>query len=194
MKKEKIILIGGGGHCRSCIDVIEEQDKFQIVGIIDQKEKVGQSVFGYDIIGSDDDIAALSKEVKNYFITIGQIKSSAPRVKISQILKSLGVNCPVIISPRAHVSKRAEIKGGSIIMHNALVNAGAMVGEYCIVNSKALIEHDVQVGDFTHISTNATINGDVIIGNNVFVGSGSVTRQGVEILSHSFIKASSLVK
>ena len=31
---KKIILIGAGGHYKSCIDVIEEE-KFEIIGIID---------------------------------------------------------------------------------------------------------------------------------------------------------------
>ena len=42
---KKIILIGAGGHCKSCIDVIEEEKKFEIVGIIDNFRK--KSIFGY---------------------------------------------------------------------------------------------------------------------------------------------------
>ena len=36
--KEKIVLIGGGGHCHSVIDVIEQENKYEIIGIIDTKE------------------------------------------------------------------------------------------------------------------------------------------------------------
>ncbi len=36
--KEKIVLIGGGGHCRSAIDVIELTNKYEIIGIVDIKE------------------------------------------------------------------------------------------------------------------------------------------------------------
>ena len=32
----KIILIGGGGHCKSVIDIIEQDNKFKIAGIIDK--------------------------------------------------------------------------------------------------------------------------------------------------------------
>jgi FlaA1/EpsC-like NDP-sugar epimerase len=53
MIKPKIILIGAGGHCRSCIDVIEQQDRFEILGIVD---KAGQDepsgVLGYPLIGT----------------------------------------------------------------------------------------------------------------------------------------------
>ena len=40
MSKNNLILIGGGGHCKSCIDVIEQENKFNITGILDVKEKV----------------------------------------------------------------------------------------------------------------------------------------------------------
>ena len=36
---KKIILIGAGGHCMSCVDVIELQHKFKIVGLIDNKKE-----------------------------------------------------------------------------------------------------------------------------------------------------------
>ena len=42
-QKEKIILIGGGGHCKSVIDIIETENKFQIAGILDLPEKVGKN-------------------------------------------------------------------------------------------------------------------------------------------------------
>ena len=38
--KEKLILIGGGGHCKSCIDVIEQENKYEIAGIVDLKENI----------------------------------------------------------------------------------------------------------------------------------------------------------
>jgi len=31
---KSLLLIGGGGHCRSCIDFIEEEGKYQIAGIV----------------------------------------------------------------------------------------------------------------------------------------------------------------
>jgi len=48
--KEKIILIGGGGHCKSCIDVVEQQGKYQIAGIVDLPEKLHQKLLGYEVI------------------------------------------------------------------------------------------------------------------------------------------------
>ena len=36
MPKKPLILIGGGGHCKSCIEVIESTDEWEIKGILDQ--------------------------------------------------------------------------------------------------------------------------------------------------------------
>ena len=45
--KKKIILIGGGGHCKSCIDVIEGENKFEIANLF------GQEGFGRDGVYTD---------------------------------------------------------------------------------------------------------------------------------------------
>ena len=57
--KEQIILIGGGGHCKSCIDVIEQEGRFEIAGIVEKPDKVGEKVLGYPVIGTDADPRAL---------------------------------------------------------------------------------------------------------------------------------------
>ena len=44
--KETILLVGGGGHCKSCIDVIEQEGRFRSAGIVDVPKKLGQKVIG----------------------------------------------------------------------------------------------------------------------------------------------------
>ena len=53
---KQIILIGGGGHCKSVIDVIEQEDKFKIAGIIDKSELLDSNILGYPVIGNDLDL------------------------------------------------------------------------------------------------------------------------------------------
>ena len=50
---ENLILLGGGGHCKSCIDVIESTSLFKIAGILDPKEPKGLKILGYEILGDD---------------------------------------------------------------------------------------------------------------------------------------------
>ena len=194
MKKEKIILIGGGGHCNSCIDVVEQEGRFLIAGILDLKEKVGEKTLGYKVIGTDDEIPQFAKKGYHFLITLGQLKIPELRMKIYDRVICAGGKMPVVISPLAYVSKYAHIGSGTVVMHNALVNANAQIGVNCIINSKALVEHDSVIGDHCHISTGALINGGVKVGSQSFVGSGTVTKQMSTIAEHSFIKAHSLIK
>jgi hypothetical protein len=60
MKKD-IILIGGGGHCHSCIDVIEAEGKYRILGVLELPELVGSKIMDYEVMGTDDDIARLQE-------------------------------------------------------------------------------------------------------------------------------------
>jgi len=190
--KPEILLIGGGGHCHSVIDVIEQENKYKIAGIVDKKELIGTKVLNYEVIACDDDLKELYKTYKYAIVTVGQIRSNSLRVKLFDLIKSLGYNIPTIISPLAYVSKYANVDQGTVIHHHALVNANANIGKNCIINTKALIEHDVRVEDNCHISTGAIINGGVVVKANVFYGSNATCKEMIEI--EGFIKAGSIVK
>ena len=190
--KPKLLLIGGGGHCRSVIDVIELENRFTIAGIIDKKELIGEEVLGYQVIGCDDDLKALLQTYKYAVITVGQIRSNSVRVKLFSTLKELGFILPTIISPLAYSSKHSSLGEGTVVMHHALVNASASIGKNCIINTKALIEHDAIIENHCHISTAAIINGGTFVKENTFVGSNSVSKEAIII--DSFVKAGCVVK
>jgi len=194
MPEKEIILLGGGGHCRSCIDVIESSQTFKIAGIVEQPGSNKTSLtLGYPVIGYDNDLAILKKRYDYALITVGQIGSSNTRQEIFNCLRKSGFTLPVIISPLAHVSKHAVLGEGTIVMHQAIVNAGAHIGCNCILNTRCLIEHDVKIGDHTHISTAAVLNGEAVIGSGSFVGSNATIVHGVNLPDNYFFKAKSLI-
>jgi len=190
----KIILIGGGGHCHACIDVIESTQQYEIVGIIDTKEKIGQEVLGYRIIGEDSDIPSLINDDTYFLITVGHIKSPHVRKKIFDNLLKNKAQIATIISPLAHVSKHSRIGAGTIIMHRAIVGPNVEIGTNTIINTNADIEHDSRVGANCHISTHAVLNGNCIVGDDVFVGSNSTLFQGIQIIDNVVISAGSIVR
>lgn len=190
--KKQILLIGGGGHCRSVIDVIEQENRFEIAGIIDTKELVGSEVLGYKILGNDEDLNDLRHHYKYALITVGQIKSPEIRIKLFEMLKSFGYELPVVISPLAYVSKHATVGEGTIIMHHALINANVTIGQNCIINTKALIEHDAIIEDNCHISTGAIINGGAHVKAGTFYGSNATCKEYVHV--SGFVKAGSVAK
>ena len=118
--KPNIILIGGGGHCVSVIDVIENDNKFNILGILDSNIKE-DNVLGYQILGGDNLIPELVNENTYFLITVGQIKSYSSRKKIAKILIENKAKLATIISSIAYVSKHATIGEGSVIMNGAVV-------------------------------------------------------------------------
>lgn len=191
---KELLLIGGGGHCKSVIDVIEQEGQFKIIGIIDKPELYGANVLGYPVIGSDSDLNNLAKKYQYALIAIGQVNSSFLREKLFIQAKKAGFILPSIFSPSAYVSKHAVFGDGVVVMHHALINANVYIGDNCIINSKALIEHDCNIESHCHISTNSSINGGVTIGSGSFIGSGAIVKESFIVDQNSFIKAGSLIK
>jgi len=193
MQKQKVVLIGGGGHCRACIDVIEATEQYTILGVLDDHLAIASSILDYTIIGTDAEISRYHSEGCMFLITVGQIKSSKIRGAIFNLLKENEGKLITPISPKAYVSKYAEIGYGTIVMHGATVNANASIGNNCILNTGCNIEHDVSIGSNTHISTSAMVNGGCEIGNYVFIGSNATISNHVKISDNSIIGAGAVV-
>lgn len=193
MSKENIILIGGGGHCKSVITAIELENKFQIAGIVDLPSKVGENIFGYPIIAHDKQIPQLIKEYKIFCITIGQIRSPEKKRNLFEKMIAFGVKLPNIISPLSYISSNAQLGIGNVILHHCIINAGVKIGSNNILNNKSLLEHDVIVGHHNHISTAVAINADCVIGDDNFIGSNSVFVNGISISSNIIIGAGTVV-
>lgn len=181
MESNSIILVGSGGHARACIDVIEQEGRFEVAGLVGLSHEVGLRILGYPVLGTDADLPALLGDYAHALVTVGQIKSPELRMRLYTLLEKSDCSLPVVISPRAYVSPHASLGAGTIVMHGAVVNAGATVGRNCIVNSQSLVEHDAVIADHCHIATAAVINGGVCIGAGTFIGSGSSVRQCVKI-------------
>lgn len=191
--KRPLILIGGGGHCKSVIEVAESAG-YEIKGILDMPDEVGKEVLpGHKVIGTDDEIPQYVEEC-DFIITVGFIKNPALRIKLYNKVKAAGGRLAAIIASTAHVSKYAELGEGTVIMHHAFVNAGAKIGDNCIINTFVNIEHDAEVGNQCHISTGTMVNGECKIGENCFIGSQSVCANCIEIASDIIVGAGSVVR
>ncbi len=186
---EKILILGCGGHCKSVIDVIEGQEKWNIFGLIGRNDEVGEKVFNYPVIGTDNDLIFLRKKCENSFVAVGQIGLDNLRETLIQKLIKLKYSIPKLISKYSIVSSNSIIEMGCYIGHGALINAGSTINSHTIINSNVTIEHDALIGSFCHISPGAIINGGVSIGNNSFIGSGVIIREGIQIPPNTVISA-----
>lgn len=189
--KTNLLLIGGGGHCRSILDCLISLGKYNRIGIVDNKFV---SILGISVVGNDND---LSKLIQNgwtsAFITVGSIGSTVVRRKLYHLIKNLGFQIPIIIDPTAIIANEVEIKEGTFIGKHAIVNSGSEIGNCAIINTGTIVEHDCRIGDFSHISSGTTICGHVLIGNDTHIGAGTVVRQEITIGSSTLIGAGSVV-
>ena len=191
MKERQLIMVGGGGHCRSLIEVAESAG-YAVLGVLDLPENVGKEFLSTQVIGTDDDIPAYVDQAE-FVIAVGSIKDPSTRIRLFEQVKAAGGKLATVVASTARVSKYATLGEGTVVMHHALVNAGAKVGSNVILNSFSDIEHDSVIGAHCHVSTGAIVNGGCRVGSACFVGSGAVLVQGINVGEGIVIGAGSLV-
>ncbi len=191
---KKILLIGGGGHCKSVLDSLLELNEYAEIGIVDKKENLGKSVMGVPLVGCDDDLPALFRDGYRYaFVTIGSIGNPTLRIKLFNLLSEIGYEIPVIIDNSAKVSKHTIIEQGVFIGKQSIVNAGALIQKGAIINSGSIVEHDCQIGAFSHIAPGSVLGGEVVVGEHSHVGTNATVKQQIHIGSNSIIGMGSVV-
>ena len=189
-----LLLIGAGGHCRSCIEVVESTGEYSIRGLIGTDTERNNRVLGHPVLGTDADLPDLLDDNMTAIVAIGQIRTAAPRKEAFERLMELGIKPPAITASSSICSQHAEVGAGSVVMHKALVNAGAVVGSNCILNSGSIVEHDATIGHHCHISTGAIVNGGAHVGSESFVGSRAVLFHGVSVGDGCIIGAGVIVR
>jgi sugar O-acyltransferase (sialic acid O-acetyltransferase NeuD family) len=192
-KGHKLLLVGGGGHCRSVIDSIDRTQYTDIV-IVDTDKNIGKTILSIPIVGTDDDIHSLyGKGYTQAFITIGSVGSPGKRIKLYNRLKKIGFLFPTIIDATAIISRSCLIGEGVFIGKAAILNANVKIGGFSIINTGAIIDHDCVIGQFVHIAPGINMSGGICIGDNTHVGTGSTLIQSISIGKNTIIGAGSVV-
>jgi len=193
--KERIVLIGGGGHCKVVIDAIRKNGQYDIEGIVDAGLASGSSVSGVPILGGDEMLPDLyEKNVRNAFLGIGSIGDCSVRRRLYGLISDAGFNIPVIIHPKAVIADDVEIQEGTFVAASATVNPGTKIGRNVIINTSSSIDHDCRIEEFVHVAPGVTLSGGVSVGSESHIGTGANVVQNVKIGRNCFIKAGSLVK
>lgn len=190
--KKKLILLGGGGHCKSVIEAAESAG-YSILGVLDMPENIGKKILSTKVIGTDDDIPSYVNKAE-FVITVGFIKNPDIRIKLYNKIKEVGGRLTTVVASTAYVSKYAELGDGTVVLHQAFVNAGAKVGKNVILNTAVNIEHDAEIGDHCHISTGTMVNGECKVGECCFIGSQSVLANGISVGDNIIVGAGSFVR
>lgn len=191
--KDKIIIIGGGGHARVLISVIKKLNKYDIIGYTDIEDKgilLGIKYLGTDIILKD---ILKENNTCKAAIGVGVILISDLRKKLFEKIKSIGFELPPIVSTSAIISEDVIIGEGTVILEGAIINPGAELGKCVIVNTCAVVEHDCVMGDFVHLTAGSIAGGGVEIMRNSILGIGAKVIQYKKVCENCLIGAGSIV-
>ncbi len=187
----KLLLIGGGGHCKSVLDSVLTLHAYDEIGIIDY---TNVSVNGVPVVGQDEDLPNLHKAGwTDAFITVGSIGDTVLRRRLYKMISDIGFIVPAIVDSSAIVAQDVVLAAGCYVGKGAILNAGSNIGKASIINTGAVIEHDCVIGEFAHISPGAILCGQVIVGENSHIGAGAVVRQQIKIGEDVFVGIGSVV-
>lgn len=191
---KKVILLGGGGHAKCVIDTIAAGKKYSPACVLDLTARVGESVLGVKIAGTDADLPALFRRgARLCAVTLGSTGDPARRIALWRKAEAAGYDFPAIVHPSAVVSGHAELGRGVYVGPCAVVNAGAVLGDGCIVNSSAIVEHDCRLGEFVHAAPGAVLCAGVRVGDRAHIGANATVVQGLKIGADTIVGAGSAV-
>lgn len=191
--KEKVVLTGGGGHCKVVIDAIKKEGIYEIFGITDLKN-TGNYILGVKIIGTDDILEQLLyKGITNALITLGNLKCNTCRVNLFNKLCELGFSLINVLHPGAIIGEEVSLGKGNVILAGSIINSCTSIGDNCIINTGSIVEHDCIVESHVHISPGVKLAGGVKVGESTHIGMGANVIEGVAIGENCIIGAGAVV-
>ena len=191
---EKIILFGASDYCRYTIDIIEQEGKYEIAGILDKNLSVGEKFAGYKILGYLDDLQKLIQDLQliGGVIAIGD-NFTRKKVKQEIVKKVINFSFVNAIHPSVIIGKEVNIGEGCVFMAGVIVNNNCTIGEHCFLATKSSLDHDSTIGDFSSMSPGATTGGRVKIGSCTAIGIGASILHYKRIGNYCVIGGNSLV-
>jgi sugar O-acyltransferase (sialic acid O-acetyltransferase NeuD family) len=192
MSKEKIIIIGSGGHAKIILDILEKINKYEIIGVV--TEDTMDNFNGYPILGNDEVLSdLLKKDIKNVAMGIGGLRDNFLRKKIFEKVKKQGFNVISVIDPSAIISKSVSLGEGVVIFAGVVINTGVFIGNNVIIATSSTIDHETKVEDHVLISAGVTIGANDLIQEGALLSLGSKVISGLKIGKNILVGAGAVV-
>lgn len=191
---DSIVILGTSGHAKVIIDIVEQEGRYRIAGLVDRFCRDGESILDYPVIGTDDDLPLLLKRynISGAIVAIGDnFLRSAVAARVADACQ--GLRFVSTIHPRASIARGTAIGDGTVVMAGVSVNPSCIIGRHCILNTNASLDHDSCMSDFSSIAPGATTGGGCRIGEFSAVGIGAVMIHNITIGAHAIIGAGATV-
>lgn len=191
---EKILILGGGGHCRSLIDNINSSKIYEIAGILDPNvEKERNEVMGVPLLPSSISLSTFRSDgIENVAIGVGSKGDNLTRLRIFDDALTAGFCLPPIMHKTAYISDDASVSAGCQIFAKCVLNVNSLISPNTVINTHSVVEHDTFVGHNVFTGPGVVICGSVMIEENSFIGANSTITPNSIVKAGSFLKANTL--
>lgn len=187
--KEELVVVGAGAHAKVVVDIIRQNEKYELAGLVDDLDKEGFG--GLKIIGDDNCLNSLwQKGIRKIFIAVG---NNQVRKRLFETVQNIGFEIINVISEHAIISPYVKMGKGNVVMPGAVINVDTVIGDGCIINTNCSIDHDGHIGDFVHVAPGAAIAGSVAIGGGTFCGVGCRIIDGVKVGKNVVVGAGTVI-
>jgi sugar O-acyltransferase (sialic acid O-acetyltransferase NeuD family) len=187
-------LIGSSGHAKVVIDIVEKENKYRIVGLIDRFRQIGEETLGYTVIGKEEDLPRLVHEyaVAGGLVAIGD---NFQRSEVVHKINRLSPDFPFSssIHPQANIARDVEIGTGTVIMAGVTISPSCTIGRFCLLNTNSSLDHDSVMDEFSSLAPRVSTGGNVHVGAFSAVGIGATLVHRVRIGEHTVIGAGATV-
>ena len=187
-----LIILGSGGHAGVLIEILSHY-KFEVLGLVDPNKRVGEKVFGLEVIAGDVMEEDFSTDSILLINGIGSLPDNQKRMNIAKDMRSRGFEFASVIHPSATLSKSCSISEGAQVMAGSVIQHNVSIGIDTIINTGTLIDHECKIGNNCHAAPGSVLSGNVNIGDKVHIGTGSTIIQGITIGEGCIVAPGSVV-
>jgi sugar O-acyltransferase (sialic acid O-acetyltransferase NeuD family) len=191
---DDIVIIGSSGHAKVVIDIVQQEGRYNIIGLLDRYRTAGEETLGYRVLGKEETLAELAKShaVKGVLIAVGD---NFDRSKVVNRVRKICPDLPFVSSvhPKASIASDVSLGEGTVIMAGVSVNSSCSIGRFCILNTNSSLDHDSIMEDFSSLAPRATTGGHCRIGSYSAICIGAVLVRGIHIGANTVVGAASLV-
>ncbi|SCJ97253.1 2%2C3%2C4%2C5-tetrahydropyridine-2%2C6-dicarboxy late N-acetyltransferase [uncultured Eubacterium sp.] len=193
MNKEKLILIGSGQHARVVMYNIKEQNRYDVVCMLDSdSRKIGEKVNDIEVVGTYEELEQYRRRynTNKFFVAFGNMKY---RREVYDKFISQGWEAVNIIHPQAVISPKARLGNGVLVECGCLITPNPIIGNNVVINTGSQVNHDNVIEDHVYIASGVVLSGNVRIEENTLLDDGVIVSLGKCIGSNSIVGAGAVV-
>ncbi|MDB9476278.1 acetyltransferase [Dolichospermum circinale] len=189
----KIVLLGSSGHALVVIDIVRQQQIYEISGLLDDVNfnLHGTYLHGLRILGGKEQLDTLKTQgIDTAFVAIGDCNA---RIKLSKWVREKEFKLATIVHSQTVIAPDVFLGYGTLVCAGAVVNSGAKIGNNVIINTSSSVNHECVIEDGVHIGPGVHIGGRTTIKQGAWIGIGATVSDRITIGANSIIGAGAVV-